>query len=210
MDTEYMNIEVLLAFSIGMIILAVTPGVGVFFSVAQAISGGFISSLVFISGLIMGDIIFFILAIIGVSAISEIMGELFFVVRIIGGIYLVYLGIKSLKKNGTETNTFLNTKKSRRRIFLSGLLITMGNPKPILFYASVVPTIVDINKIHLSDILILIFLIAAISYVVVGGYCYVASFSKRIITNTSYKKKLDDIAGFTMIVAGCYIIFKKS
>ena len=210
MDTEYMNIEVLLAFSIGMIILAVTPGVGVFSSVAQAISGGFISSLVFISGLILGDIIFFILAIIGVSAISEIMGELFFVVRIIGGIYLVYLGIKSLKKNGTETNTFLNTKKSRRRIFLSGLLVTMGNPKPILFYASVVPTIVDINKIHLSDILILIFLIAAISYVVVGGYCYVASFSKRIITNTSYKKKLDNIAGFTMIVAGCYIIFKKS
>ena len=210
MDTEYMNIEVLLAFSIGMIILAVTPGVGVFFSVAQAISGGFISSLVFISGLIMGDIIFFILAIIGVSAISEIMGELFFVVRIIGGIYLVYLGIKSLKKNGTETNTFLNTKKSRRRIFLSGLLITMGNPKPILFYASVVPTIVDINKIHLSDILILIFLIAAISYVVVGGYCYVASFSKRMITNTSCKKKLENIAGFTIIAAGCYIIFKKS
>jgi threonine/homoserine/homoserine lactone efflux protein len=159
--------------------------------------------------LILGDIIFFILAIIGVTAISDIMGELFFVVRIIGGVYLIYLGIKTLKNNRSESTTILNVKKSRKKIFLSGLLVTMGNPKPILFYASVVPTIVDIENIQLNDILLLIFLIAAISYTILGGYCYAASFSKRIITNKSYQKKLDNMAGFTMIVAGCYIVFKK-
>jgi threonine/homoserine/homoserine lactone efflux protein len=206
-----MNIEVLIAFSIGMIILAVTPGIGVFSSVAQAVSSGFISSLFFVSGLILGDIIFFLLAVIGITAISEIMGEIFFIIRITGGVYLIYLGIKTLKKNGAEsgTHTFLNTKKSRKKVFLSGLLVTLGNPKPILFYASVVPTIVDIDKIQLNEVLILISLIAAISYIVVGSYCYAASLSKKIMTKSSYKRKLDNLAGFTIIAAGCYIIIKK-
>lgn len=142
-----MNIDVLIAFLIGMTILAATPGVGVFSSIAQAIAGGFVSSLFFISGLVSGDMIFFFLALVGVTTISEIMGELFFIVKILGGIYLIYLGLKAFKKNVKKVSTINNKQKSKVKIFVSGLLVTKGNPKPILFYASVVPTIVDIKHV---------------------------------------------------------------
>jgi threonine/homoserine/homoserine lactone efflux protein len=204
-----MNYEVLIAFLIGMIILSATPGVGVFSSIAQAISGGFISSLFFISGLVLGDILFFILAVVGVTTISEIMGEMFFIIKIIGGIYLVYLGVKAIKKNKSVAKTIIKPKVTKSKTFTSGLLVTLGNPKPILFYASIVPTIVNLENIKMIEVITLILLIAVVSYFIIGGYCYLASATKRIFKRKSFERKLNELSGLTMLITGCYIILKK-
>lgn len=203
-----MDFEILLVFLFGMIILSASPGPGVFSSVSTALSKGFKSSLLFISGLVIGDIFFFILAIIGMSAISKIMGQLFYIIKIIGGVYLIYLGLNIMKHRKDEIN-FSGDKSSKYKTLLSGLLVTLGNPKPILFYASIVPTIIDINRINLYEVMAIIFIISIISFIVIGSYCYLAIMSKSLLIKKKYQNKVNLTSGMIMIAAGSYIILKK-
>jgi len=191
-----------------MIILAVSPGPGVIASVSTALSKGFKSSLLFISGLVIGDIFFFILAIIGMSAISKIMGQLFFIIKIIGGLYLIYIGFEIIKHR-KDRIIFKNEKNPKYKTLLSALLITLGNPKPILFYASVVPTIIDIARINLYEIMAIIFIISAVSFIVVGSYCYLAIMSKSLLLKKKFQNKINLASGMIMASAGGYIILKK-
>lgn len=203
-----MNFEIILAFLFGMIILSATPGPGVLASVSTALSKGFKSSLLFIGGLVIGDIFFFILAIIGMSAISKIMGQFFFIIKIIGGLYLIYLGLNIIKHRKDEIY-FNSEKSSKYKTLLSGLLVTLGNPKPILFYASIVPTIIDINRITLYEVMAIIFIISVISFSVIGSYCYLAIMSKSLLIKKKYQNKVNLTSGVIMVAVGSYIILTK-
>ena len=203
-----MNFEILLAFLLGMIVLSATPGPGVFASVSKALSEGFKSSLIFIGGLVIGDIIFFILALIGITAISKLMGQFFFVIKIIGGVYLIVLGINIIKRKKEET-AFDDLKRSKTKSLTGGLLVTLGNPKPILFYASIVPAIIDINQIQIYEVIAIIFIITAVSFIVIGSYCYLAIVSKSILMRKQVQRRINTVSGLIMIAVGSFILFKR-
>jgi threonine/homoserine/homoserine lactone efflux protein len=203
-----MDFEILIGFLAGMIVLSATPGPGVFASMSKAVSDGFKSSLFFIGGLVIGDSIFLILAVIGMSAISEILGEMFFIIKIAGGIYLIFLGIRTFRKKDFKLSFKTGLKKNNLQTILSGLLITLGNPKPILFYASILPTIINFSKINLVDILIMILLIALVSFAVLGSYCYFACLSRKFFIKGKSQKKINKAAGAVMSATGAYIVLK--
>jgi threonine/homoserine/homoserine lactone efflux protein len=203
-----MNYEILAGFLAGMIVLSATPGPGVFASMSKAVSDGFKSSLFFIGGLVIGDSIFLILAIVGMSAISKVLGEMFFIIKIAGGIYLIFLGIKTFRKKDFNLNFKAGPKKNNLQTILSGLLITLGNPKPVLFYASVLPTIINFSKINLVDVLIMILLIALVSFAVLGPYCYFASLSRKLFIKEKAQKRINKSAGVIMSATGAYIVLK--
>ncbi len=77
-----------------MLILAASPGPGVFATVARALSSGFRPAVGVIAGIVAGDIIFLGLAVFGLSVIAQAMGEFFFIIKIVGGAYLIWLGLK--------------------------------------------------------------------------------------------------------------------
>ncbi|MGA3286888.1 MAG: LysE family translocator [Bacteroidota bacterium] len=203
-----MNINLLIAFLIGMTVLAATPGPGVFGSMAKAIAEGFKMSLFFIGGLVLGDIIFFTLALLGLSAIAKMLGGMFLVIKIAGGLYLVYLGVRMFRSSRISTNVKTNQEENRWQTCMSGLLLTLGNPKPILFYASVLPTIINFNEVRFTDALLMMALIALVSFSVVGTYSYIASLSHKIRMSGKMQKRTNQAAGFVMIVVGIFVILK--
>lgn len=203
-----MNIDILIAFSLGMFVLAASPGPGVLGSVSRALSEGLKSAFYFLTGLITGDTLFFILALFGMSAISRLMGHLFFVIKLIGGMYLIFLGILNLK-NRKKTVAGSPIPKTGSRSFAGGFLVTMGNPKPILFYASVLPTLINMEEIRIQEAGAIIFLIALISYVVIGSYCCLAVLSGSAIRTTKASEKINMAAGVLMMTAGTWIILKE-
>ena len=203
-----MNYQLLLAFTIGMLVLAASPGPGVVASISRAISHGFKSSLFVIAGLAIGDVIFLSLALLGMSTISKLMGDFFFLIKIAGGLYLIYLGIKSFFSAASELHTSgSSTGGDAYKTFLSGFLVTMGNPKPILFYASVVPTIINIKDVHITEALMMMAIIVAVSFLVLGTYCYLASLSGKLIGGKSAQKYFNYISGVLMAGVGVYILF---
>lgn len=203
-----MNYALLAPYAFGMFLLAVSPGPGVFGSISKSISGGFASSLYFIGGLVLGDSIFLVLAILGLSAISMVMGELFFYIKIVGGLYLIYLGIKMFHSKGSSIEIKKETVKDNFKTFMGGFLVTMGNPKPILFYASVLPTILDINDIRFFDGAIMVIITVLITYIVIGTYCYLASLGRKVMQQKNLFGKVNKGAGVVMISTGTYLVVK--
>ena len=204
-----MSVELILAFTTGMIILSASPGPGVFSTLAEALSNGFKSSMYFLTGLVIGDIIFLLLAVFGLSFISVIMGEFFIVVKIIGGTYLIYLGIKMWKSSRFNFNITKNkNNKTKFQKMLAGLLVTLGNPKAIIFYASLLPTIIDLKNIKIIETITIVFIVAIVSYAVIGTYSYFAVKAKLFIKDEKTVSKINKTAGAVMAGAGTYIIIK--
>lgn len=191
-----------------MIVLAATPGPGVFGSMAKAAAEGFKMSLFFIGGLVLGDSILLALALLGLSAIAKLMGGMFLVIKIAGGLYLTYLGVRMFRSTSISGQTQTEKKENKWQTCLSGILLSLGNPKPILFYASVLPTIINFNDVRLSDAVLMMVLIGLVSFTVVGTYSYIASLTHKIQMSEVMQKRINQIAGFIMAAVGVFVIIQ--
>ena len=146
-----MSLISLLALAGAMLLLAITPGPGVFATVARALASGFGPSAVVVIGIVMGDLIFLLFAIYGLTAIAENLHGLFLVIKYIGASYLVYLGIKLWREKPEKIQLQAIGYRSWKSNFLTGLFITLGNPKVILFYLGFLPTFVDLTNLSGID-----------------------------------------------------------
>lgn len=195
-------------FAAAMFLLAITPGPGVFATISRALASGFNNASFVVLGIVLGDIVFLLLAIFGLSAIASILGDFFVIVKYLGGIYLLFLGYKILSSKEEKTNVNAVEELSWKKNFLTGLLITLSNPKVILFYLGFLPTFVNLHSLTLIDIVI----ISAIVTVVLGGvmlaYAYSASGAKKLFKSKKSKRKMNIAAGSVMVLAGGTLIAK--
>jgi threonine/homoserine/homoserine lactone efflux protein len=105
-----------IGFSVAMLVLAASPGPGVFATIARALASGFRPSLAVICGIVLDDIIFLLFAAFGLSMVARALGNMFLIVKICGGAYLIWLGVRIwLKKPeysftvGYETTASMRT-----------------------------------------------------------------------------------------------------
>ena len=203
-----MSLLNIFAFSLAMFLLAITPGPGVFATISRALSSGFLNASFVVMGIVIGDIIFLLLAIFGLSAIASILGDFFILVKYLGGIYLLFLGYKILTSKEQETNLKGIYELSWKKNFLTGLIITLSNPKVILFYLGFLPTFINLQTLTAIDI----FIISTVVTIVLGGvmlaYAYSASSAKNLFKSKSTKRKMNIAAGSVMISAGAVLIIK--
>lgn len=96
-----MDFITILAFSGALFIFMASPGPGTFAVVARALGSGFKHAFSMSMGMVLGDLVFLLMAIFGLSAIASMMGEIFIIIKYIGGLYLLYLGYKILPLNQT-------------------------------------------------------------------------------------------------------------
>ncbi len=190
-----------------MVILASIPSLSVLTVSLKSAKGGFVHGFFTTLGIVLGDIIFIIITLWGLSFLEKIMGNFFIVINYIGGLYLVFLGITILKKNNNNTTLEEVNVKSLFSSFLTGLLITLGDQKATFFYIGFLPTFVDITNISYFDTLIILI----ITIMTVGGvkliYAFIADQSNLLI-NTKNKTKINVLAGYLLIFIGIFLIIK--
>lgn len=97
-----MTLESALTVAIAIFVFGLTPGPGVFAIVARALAQGFRPTMVFVCGIIMGDLVYLVLAALGLSVIASQYASALGLLKIVGGLYLVYLGVQTWRsaKNG--------------------------------------------------------------------------------------------------------------
>lgn len=148
-----MSFETFLAMTAAVLVLAATPGPVVLATIARSMSGGMRASIPFLFGVATADIIYAGLAMLGLSWIAATYGPVFEVIKWLGAGYLMWLGI-SLARSAFQNPDDVKTKPAKpESVFmgwLSGLVITLGNPKLILFYVSFLPTFVDLEAVSTS------------------------------------------------------------
>jgi threonine/homoserine/homoserine lactone efflux protein len=198
-----MTLLSLAAFAGAMFLLAVTPGPGVFATVARALASGFGHAAVLVLGIVIGDLVFLLLAIYGLAAVAGILGGFFTLVKLVGAAYLIWLGMKLWRSRPvarTADDAIEETSWSANLV--SGLVITLGNPKVILFYLGFLPAFVDLQTLQTADVA----KIAAVVSLVLGatmlGYAYAAARARRLFQSPKAKRLLNRTSGGVMIATG--------
>lgn len=202
-----MTFQSALAFGMAMLILAATPGPGVLTSVAHSLSKGFRSSIFVIAGIVLGDLLFLMLAVFGLSAVAHTLGELFFIVKIIGGGYLIWLGFRLLRKGPLiMSSRDLLPNNGHGRHFLTGLLVTLSNPKVILFYAGFLPTFLDLAHLNLLDVAALSGIVACVLGCVLGLYAFSAAKARRLVSSRRATRNINRATGAMLMGAGAVLV----
>lgn len=197
-----------ITFSGAMLALAITPGAGVFSVVATALSVGFKHAVILSMGIVMGDIIFLLLAIYGLSSIAEHLHWLFMIIKYAGAIYLMYLGVTLWRAKPEIINIEDSHSPSYQSSLLTGLLITLGNPKVIVFYIAFLPTFVNLKALQSYDVALLAIIVASILGGVLICYAYLSANANLLFKNKLSHKLLNRCAGSAMVATGASLAIK--
>lgn len=189
-----------------MIVLASIPSISVLTVSTRAATSGFIHGVFTTIGIVTGDIIFILLSLWGLSFLAETMGSLFVLIKYLGATYLIFLGIGLWRSKSRQIKTEGTVKSSFISSFLTGLLITLGDQKAILFYLGFFPAFLDISHLSYIDTAIII----TVTIVAVGGvkigYAFMADRARLFIAKT--RKSINFVAGGVMIFLGIFLIIK--
>jgi threonine/homoserine/homoserine lactone efflux protein len=200
-----MHLSVLLAFAAALAIAVAIPGPGILAVVSCALGRGLREALALIMGVIIGDLVYFTLAVLGMAALARSMGEFFIVIKLAGAAYLIWLGIKLWRQAPTALSspgTAVTPPLGFRRSMLGGLIVTLGNPKSIAFYAGLLPTFVDLQKLSAGDALAMSLIVVLVVGAIPAAYAAVAAGSRRFLNQPSRLRIINRAAGTMMIGTG--------
>jgi threonine/homoserine/homoserine lactone efflux protein len=201
-----MTIEALALFSGAFLLLAVSPGAGLAMILSRALGAGMASGFAVTTGLILGDFVFLGVAMVGLSAVASTMGPLFQVLKYAGAVYLIWLGVVALRAAAAPIPvTAAAAASSRWRDVGMGLFVTLGNPKPILFYGALVPTLLDVSAIGARDFMTLGAVVTAISYAVYGAYMLMIERARRLLLSARAVRTINIATGGMFVGSGLLV-----
>ncbi len=150
-----------------MVMLAAMPSASVALVVTRSATSGAAHGIAVAAGIVLGDLVFIVLAILGLSVVAETMGSLFMVIKYLGALYLLWLGFSLLKEKRTTAITANKStgKGSLVASFLAGLFLTLGDIKAVFFYVSLFPVFINLSALHMPEVLGII----VITVTAVGG-----------------------------------------
>ena len=202
-----MTPESALTFLVAIFIFSITPGPGVFAILGQGLTRGAASCIPLALGMSISDIVYLVLACMGLATIAEHWGGLFTVVRILGALYLFYLAWKMwTAKVNVDLEETVSTKGSAIGGFVQGFLISASNPKVILFYIAFLPSFMDLTALTTGDI-VLASVLTLIG--LMGGLMLIAataSGARRQFRSSTAMRRLNRFAGGIMAGAGVYLV----
>ncbi|KVX60180.1 LysE family translocator [Burkholderia cepacia] len=142
-----MTLSALAVFAFALLVTAGTPGPSVAALVARVLTNGVRDVLPFLAAMWLGEALWLTLAVAGLSAFARTFETGLIVLKLLGVAYLLFLAWKMwTAPTGTGADD-LPRGQSPWRMFVAGMLVTLGNPKIMLFYLALLPTIVDLTHV---------------------------------------------------------------
>jgi threonine/homoserine/homoserine lactone efflux protein len=202
------------AFFLAALLLAVTPGPGIFYVLARTLAGGGREGALSSLGTFAGGLVHVVAAALGLSAILATSAIAFSVVKYAGAAYLVFLGIQMIRHRSDVPLDAEPAAKPgiTRSPFVQGLWTEVLNPKTALFFLSFVPQFVDRSQGHLF----LQFIVLGATSVVLNtcaDLCVVrfAGPLRRILQeNARFRARQRVASGIGMIGLGIYVAAAES
>jgi len=150
-----MSLQLYLAFVVACIALALLPGPFVTLVIANGLRHGTRAALTNIVGAQAGLAIIIGIVAIGLTTLMATMGYWFDWVRFVGAAYLVWLGIKLIRAPIVGVKADAPPPPPRGGFFLQGFVVTLSNPKVLVFFGAFIPQFMDMDKDHFSQVALL-------------------------------------------------------
>lgn len=202
-----MDLFTLTAFTIAYLIALIVPGPGVAAIVARALGGGFKSAMPMVLGILAGDLVYFLFAVFGLAAIATYFAPIFVVVRWAGAAYLLFIAWKFwTAKPGSEQ--MKPKQEDALKTFLAGFSLTMGNPKTIVFYLAILPTVVPLGQMNPLAFVELTAIVVICLLIVGCAYAGLAAAARDMFRSEKALGRLNKTAGAMMAGAAGLVVLQ--
>lgn len=200
-----MTVETAVAFALACFVVMATPGPGVMATIGRGMTHGFWQTQYFVLGIALGDLTYLLSAIFGLAALATHFEGVFTIIRWIGVVYLIYIGIKAWTAPPTDPRNIRIGSPKPIAGFLGGLFLTLGNPKAILFYLGFLPAFIDLKNLSGADIGIVATIDVFVLVTTMAIYALLSSSARVLLRSPRALQYFNRSAGTVMIGTGVYI-----
>ena len=187
-------------FCLAYLLATATPGPGIAALIARTLSRGSGGLPPFIAGYVVGDLLWLTLAASGMAMLARSAQPLFAAIKYLGALYLLYLAWRlwTAPAQSIEQELPPARDESPRRLFTGSLALTMGNPKVMVFFLALLPTVVDLRNITLLQYFEIVVAICIILTSVLTAYAVAALRARRFFSNARAVRWLNRGTGTVM------------
>lgn len=140
------SLNTLSVFALAVLAFAAVPGPAVFYVVTRSVSQGRRAGVVSAAGIAAGTLVHVVAATVGLSALLSSSATAFSIVKYLGAAYLVYLGVRALRRDGNGDESPAAPAQTLRRLFRDGVVVAVLNPKTALFFLAFLPQFVEAGR----------------------------------------------------------------
>lgn len=201
-----MSLYGLLVFAAIYMLAVATPGPGVAAVIARSLARGTRGAPAFIAGFLVGDLIWFTFAATGLAALAQTAQALFVVVKYVGAAYLLFLAYKLWTApvatvDSTAAEAALDRGQKPLQLFLGSLTLTLANPKTIIFFMALLPTVVHLEQLTIAGFLEIVATIVIVLPLTLGSYVVLADRARRVFKSATAVRRINRGTGAAMACA---------
>ena len=200
-----MTLTNLLVFALALCVAAGSPGPSVAALVARVLTNGLRDVLPFLAAMWLGEALWLGCAVAGLAVVARTLGVVFLVIKLIGVAYLLFLAWKMWFAPTEVSKSELPSGQSPWRMFGAGLTVTLGNPKIMVFYLALLPTIVDLDRVRGTEWLELTAVTLVVLMTVDLAWALLAVRARRLLTSRK-AVKIANRTSATMMAGAAAVI----
>lgn len=194
-----------LAYCAAVTLAAATPGPAMFAVITNGVSRGFLRAFMAGIGVAAGDAVLVTLALLGLVALAQTFEWIFLLLKYAGAVYLIFLGIRMWRASAAQSHEPRTAEARLSRSFLLGASIALGNPKAILFHASIMPLILNLDTLTFVDGLLVVAVVIGVNVLTMGVYAALAGRASGWFRTPRRMRLMNRFAGSAMIGTGALI-----
>ena len=195
-----MSLYGLWIFSAVYFVAVALPGPSVAAVIARSLARGTQGAVAYIAGSLFGDLIWFTIAATGLAALAQTAYTVFAVLKYAGAAYLLYLAYRLWTSPPQPVEEVPSSQQGERssQLFIGSLTLTLANPKTVLFFLALLPTVVQLDKLSFIGFVEIAIVICIVLPLVFGGYVIAAARARNFFKSTKAVRNLNRGTGVAL------------
>lgn len=205
-----MTLESWLAFVAASLVLLILPGPTILTVIGYSLAHGRRANVPLVAGVALGDCTALLLSIVGLGALLEASALWFTVIKLVGGCYLFYLGVKMLRAAGGEMAAATTAPLlTPWRLFSNTYLVTALNPKGIVFFVAFLPQFLSHNGEESRQLMLLATTFVILATINATLYATFAAAARRLLLTPRLQRRFNLIGGSLLSGAGLWALYAR-
>jgi threonine/homoserine/homoserine lactone efflux protein len=207
-----MSIESWLAFAAASTILLIIPGPTILTVISYSVTHGRGAAAPLIAAVALGDSTALALSLLGLGTLLAASGVGFAIVKLAGGAYLIYLGVRMFRAGATPlgSSASATARTSRWKLFWNTYLVTATNPKGIIFFMAFLPQFVDPLRNVATQMWVLAITFVALATINATLYAVFAGYAAKLLASGRARRWFNVGGGSLLSAAGIWTALSRS
>lgn len=204
-----MSVELWLAFVGASALLLVLPGPTILTVISYSVAHGRRANAPLVAAVALGDSTALALSLVGLGALLAASAFWFTVVKWVGGLYLLYLGIGLLRAGASSALPVVDAARPRWQLFANTYLVTALNPKGIVFFVAFLPQFINPHAAAAGQLWLLAVTFVTLAVLNATLYAVFATSARRLLASPAAQRRFNITGGSLLTLAGAWALLAR-